>query len=200
MKRLLRHATALILAAGACTAPFTANAQASSGCLLGEIRMFAGDFAPRGWAKLDGQILAIADRAALFSLLGTRYGGDGRETFALPDMRGRVAMHEGQGPGLTNRRLGERLGTEQNAITVNQLPAHSHELRATSASADKSAPEGRLLGDDGNDRIYHDGPADVTMHASAIAETGSGELVNNIQPANVVTYIICIDGYYPSRS
>ena len=93
---------------------------------VGEIRMFAGSFAPRGWAFCDGQLLAVSQSDALFSLLGTIYGGDGRTTFGLPDMRGRIPIHAGSGAGLSQRRLGARVGTEKETLTVNHLPAHSH--------------------------------------------------------------------------
>jgi len=95
---------------------------------LGEITLFAGDFAPRGWAFCDGQLLPIDQYQPLYALLGTTYGGDGRTTFALPDLRGRTPIHPGSGPGLTNRRLGERLGLEDYALTVGQLPSHTHDL------------------------------------------------------------------------
>ncbi len=95
---------------------------------IGQINLFAGNFAPRGWAFCDGQLLPINQNEALFSLLGTMYGGDGRTTFALPDLRGRTPVHPGSGPGLTNRRLGERLGLEDYALTVGQLPSHTHVL------------------------------------------------------------------------
>ena len=100
---------------------------------VGEIRMFAGNFAPRGWAFCDGQLLAVSQNDALFSLLGTIYGGDGRTTFGLPDMRGRIPIHAGHGPGLSERRLGAKGGAEQVTLTVNQMPSHGHPARADTA-------------------------------------------------------------------
>jgi len=107
---------------------------------VGEIRMFAGNFAPRGWAFCDGQLLAVSQNDALFSLLGTIYGGDGRTTFGLPDMRGRTPLHAGQGPGLSNRRLGAKAGAENVTLTVNQLPSHRHDWQATTALASSQSP------------------------------------------------------------
>ena len=101
---------------------------------IGEIRIFGFNFAPRGWALCDGQLLPISQNSALFSLLGTIYGGDGRTTFALPDLRGRAALHEGTGPGLSPRQLGQRSGSETNTLTVNQLPPHTHQARADTQS------------------------------------------------------------------
>ena len=102
---------------------------------IGEIRMFAGSFAPRGWALCDGQLLAVSQNDALFSLLGTIYGGDGRTTFGLPDMRGRIPIHFGSGPGLTPRTLGNKFGSEHETLITNQLPSHSHTLQANSQQA-----------------------------------------------------------------
>ncbi|MEX2518512.1 MAG: tail fiber protein [Paracoccaceae bacterium] len=199
MKHLSRHAAALALAAGVFAAAETAEAQGQE-CFIGEIRMFGGDFAPRNWALMDGQLLPISQNTALFSILGATYGGDGRSTFGLPDMRGRVPMHAGSGPGLSQRRLGQMVGSEQNTITAQQMPSHTHSLRAVAAAADQSAPGGRVLANDGNDRIYHDGPADADMHPSAIGMAGGGQPLNNIQPVQVVNHIICLFGTFPSRS
>ena len=107
---------------------------------VGEIRMFAGNFAPRGWAFCDGQLLSVSDNDALFSLLGTIYGGDGRTTFGLPDLRGRIPIHAGQGSGLSNRRLGSKGGAEQVTVTVNQTPTHTHDWKATDGLAQNDSP------------------------------------------------------------
>jgi microcystin-dependent protein len=107
---------------------------------IGQIMMFGGSFAPRGWAFCEGQLLPISQNAALFSILGTTYGGDGRSTFALPDLRGRVAIHPGSGPGLSNYRLGEKGGVESVALNVNQIPAHSHGISASNGTADSADP------------------------------------------------------------
>ena len=111
---------------------------------VGEIRMFAGNFAPRGWAYCDGQLLAVSQNDALFSLFGTIYGGDGRTTFGLPDLRGRFPIHAGQGPGLSNRRLGSKGGAETVTVTANQLPSHTHPIKGTNDNATASDPAGQL--------------------------------------------------------
>lgn len=200
-------AAALLLGTGAMAS--TAMAQ---DCFLGEIKMFGGNFPPRGYAQLDGQTLQISQHTALFSILGTTYGGDGRSTFRLPDMRGRAPVHAGSGPGLSDRRLGQSGGTEENTLTTANLPSHSHTatttatLRATSASGRDNAPEGNVLADDGADRIYSDATADVAMGSTAIEATtvvsaaGGGLPVNNIQPFQAINYIICLSGIFPSRS
>ncbi len=113
---------------------------------IGEIRLFAGNFAPRDWAFCEGQIMSIAQNTALFSLLGTQYGGNGQTTFALPDLRGRVPMHQGQGPGLSPRDIGEVSGSETVTLLSTQMPAHSHALRASTTAAAGSTPAGALLG------------------------------------------------------
>lgn len=203
---LLSGAMASFAAMGATTG---ASAQE---CFIGEVRMFAGNFAPRSWAFADGQLMAISQNTALFSILGTTYGGDGRTTFALPDLRGRAAVHPGHGPGLTDRRLGEKFGSETNTLTANQLPSHTHTatttstLKATTASGNTNIPTGNVLSDDGNDRIYAAGPADTNMGQSAVtSETtvnpaGGGLPVNNVQPSLGLNHIICLQGIFPSRS
>src|SRR3954453_18765030 len=113
---------------------------------IGEIKLFAGNFAPRGYALCNGQLLAISQNPALFSILGTTYGGNGQTTFGLPDLRGRVPMHAGQGPGLTPRSLGEQSGTETVTLLSTQMPAHSHSLTADNNSADVTDPTGHALG------------------------------------------------------
>ncbi len=169
--------------------------------LIGEIIMFAGNFAPRGWALCDGQLLSISGNEALFSILGTTYGGDGRTTFALPDLRGRVAMHAGNGPGLSNRRLGERGGVEQVTLNATQLPAHTHRLRAHSSEAgDTPIPTNAVLSFDPRESQYNTQDADVDMGASAIASTGEGQPHSIVQPYQAVNYIIALQGIYPSRN
>jgi len=166
---------------------------------LGEVRWFAGNFAPRGWALCDGQLLPIAENTALFSLLGTIYGGDGRTTFALPDMRGRGMVHEGSGPGLTTRRLGEKSGAEDVILTANQMPSHKHTLRGDSSGGDSVLPNDRVISKVGRLRIFDNAP-DTDMGASSIASTGGGQSHNNMQPNIALTCIIATQGLYPSRS
>ena len=162
--------------------------------LIGEIRMFAGNFAPRGWALCDGQLLAISSNSALFSILGTTYGGDGRTTFGLPDLRGRVAIHEGQGPGLSNYRLGQKGGTETNTMTAAQMPYHGHNV---------SVLQGNLKGYkaefiEGNLNFISTG--DQAKNTIDTNKVGGNQPVNNIQPYTTVNYIIALQGIYPSRN
>lgn len=168
---------------------------------IGQIIMFAGNFAPRGWALCEGQILSINQYQALFSILGTTYGGDGRTSFALPDLRGRVPTQQGTGPGLTPRRLGERFGSETNTIVTSQLPAHHHnyeKIGRTSDVGDSSNPIGAGLADTGSrDREYKSG---LPAEAAITSNTGGGQPVNNMQPTLAVNYIIALIGTYPSRS
>ena len=164
---------------------------------LAQIVMFAGNFAPRGWAYCDGQLLAISQYSALFSLLGTTYGGDGRSTFALPDLRGRLAMHPGNGPGLTPRSLGQRGGSEQNTLTANQMPSHNHAL-AANEEANADDPNGSFIAGTGAKTFASTGGA--TMNAASIGNTGGGQSVNNIQPFECVNFIIALQGTYPSRN
>jgi len=176
----------------------SANAQEP---FIGEIRMFAGNFAPRGWAKCEGQLLAINQYNALFSILGTRYGGDGHTTFALPDLRGRVAIGSGTGPGLTPRSLSQRSGSETNMLTVANLPAHNHSINAVTADGNTSVPGGNLpAGTKLLDKEYSDATATTTMNATMVSSTGGGQAVNNMQPYLTVTYIIALQGLYPSRN
>lgn len=175
-----------------------ANAQEP---LLGEIKLFAGNFAPRGWALCDGQLLSISQNTALFSLLGTTYGGDGRTTFALPDLRGRVPIHAGNGPGLSSKSLGELSGTETNVLSISNLPSHSHTINAVSEDGNESSPAGNLpAGTKLLDKEYSGASATATMNASMVGNTGGNQAVNNMQPYLTVNYIIALQGIYPSRN
>ena len=167
---------------------------------VGEVQWFAGNFAPRGWALCDGQLLAISSNTALFTILGTIYGGDGRTTFALPDVRGRVMIHAGNGPGLSNRRLGERGGTETETLTANEMPAHTHTLRASDGSATAIAPNGNVLASPGRTRLYDSGAANADMDSAAITSTGGNASHNNMQPYNTLNCIIALQGTFPSRN
>ncbi|MEO0868045.1 MAG: tail fiber protein [Cyanobacteria bacterium J06642_11] len=168
---------------------------------VGEIRMFAGNFAPRGWAFCDGQLLTTNQNDALFSLLGTIYGGDGRSTFGLPDLRGRIPMHAGAGPGLTNRSIGQRGGAEEETLTINQLPSHTHQLVATSATGDSDDPTNRLLAQPPSDNFYTAASnADTTLAADAVSNAGSSASVSNLMPTLCINFIIALIGIYPSRT
>lgn len=161
--------------------------------------MFAGNFAPRGWAFCDGQLLAVSQNDALFSLLGTIYGGDGRTTFGLPDLRGRVPIHAGSGPGLSPRRLGAKAGAEKVTLTVNQLPSHTHQMRASADPATGPNPAGDVLAETATDRIYTDRGTDVNMATSSITNLGGSRSHTNLMPFLCINFIIALVGIYPSR-
>ena len=167
---------------------------------LGEIRLFGGDFAPRGWALCDGQILQVSQHDHLFSLIGTIYGGDGRTTFGLPDLRGRIPIHKGQGPGLTSRRIGQRGGTEAVSLTVNQMPSHTHGLQGTAAPASGSDGTGNVLANS-SVQPYGSASPDATLSNSSIGNSGTTDAEHtNMMPYQVVSYIIALAGHYPSRN
>lgn len=166
---------------------------------VGEIRMFAGNFAPRGWAFCDGQLLAVSQNDALFSLLGTIYGGDGRTTFGLPDLRGRIPIHAGHGPGLSERRLGAKGGAEKVTVTVNQLPSHTHPLQASGQNTLQTSPSGNVLGTTTSIDVYRVTPPDENMSPEAITNVGGSQAHTNIMPFLCVHFIIALVGIYPSR-
>lgn len=166
---------------------------------VGEIRMFAGNFAPRAWAFCDGQLLAVSQNDALFSLLGTVYGGDGTTTFGLPDLRGRIPLHAGTGPGLSPRRLGSRAGGEKVTLTTNQLASHSHDFNANTAEADSLAPEGRVTAEGVGVSVYADVGQDVSMASNMVDRTGGDLSHTNLMPTLCVNFIIALFGIYPSR-
>lgn len=166
---------------------------------IGEIGIFGGNFAPRGWALCEGQLLAISQNQALFSILGTTYGGDGVTTFALPDLRGRVPLQPGTGPGLSTRHLGEKGGSEKVSIGINQLPAHSHNLMANNAPGSNNSPAGDVLAT-GTTRLYSPDAPDVAMNGAAISSVGGNQPVAVMQPYLGLNYIIALQGTYPSRN
>ena len=179
------------------------TAAAAQDCMIGEMRLFAGNFAPRNWAKAQGQLLSISHHSALFSILGTTYGGDGRSTFALPDLRSRVPIGEGTGPGLTRRRLGEKGGEENHTLTIDEMPVHDHDMNVrgtqTPNSQRSKTPENNSL-TFGGQKIYTDQPADAQMAPGTIGPEGGDQPHNNMQPFIGMNYIICLNGIYPSRS
>jgi len=166
---------------------------------VGEIRMFAGNFAPRGWSFCDGQLLAVSQNDALFSLLGTTYGGDGRTTFGLPDLRGRIPIHQGTGPGLSPRRLGSKAGAESVTLTTNQMPSHTHDVIVNNAAADQTSPTGHVLAETAP-KTYTDATArQENMSSSSVTNTGGGRSHANLMPTLCLNYIIALVGIYPSR-
>jgi len=168
---------------------------------LGEIRMFAGTFAPRGWALCEGNLLAISQNDALFSLLGTIYGGDGRTTFGLPDLRGRVPIHYGNGPGLSNRRIGTKTGAENVTLTTNELPSHTHSIKVSSDIASSSSPAGNTLGRSTSmDAFIGNETLNTSLSTDSITQVGGSQSHNNLQPFLVINFIIALVGIYPSRN
>ncbi len=166
---------------------------------VGEIRMFAGNFAPRGWAFCDGQLLAVSQNDALFSLLGTIYGGDGRTTFGLPDLRGRIPIHAGSGPGLSPRRLGAKAGSENETLTVNQLPSHGHPMRGSNQNTLFAPPQGRIVGTQTQIDLFRTLDQDANMATSSITNIGGSRSHTNLMPFLCIHFIIALVGIYPSR-
>jgi microcystin-dependent protein len=168
---------------------------------LGEIRLFAGNFAPRGFAFCAGQLLPIAANTALFALLGTTYGGDGVQTFALPDLRGRAPLHQGHGPGLSTYVIGQQFGVENVTLTTQQLPAHTHQAMATNNSGTQSAPGGGIWATDSSGATAeYDAPTGAAMAAQAIGATGDNVPHPNLQPFLAISYIIALEGIFPARN
>lgn len=169
---------------------------------VAEIRIFAGNFAPRSWAFCDGQLLPITQNTALFSLIGTTYGGDGRTTTALPDLQGRVPMHPGRGPGLTSRRLGQRGGVETVALSESQMPNHNHALMGFTFPGNTGSPtSSRTFALSNGGPLYANtlgGGGDFAEQA--LPSAGGGQAHNNMQPFIAVNFIIALQGLYPSRS
>ncbi len=169
---------------------------------IGEVRMFGGNFAPRSWALCDGQLLAISQHSDLFSLLGTTYGGDGTTTFALPDLRGRVPIHAGSGPGLTPRNLGVKVGTEYEYLNITQV-AHTHSILSYSGIGNSNSPSGNYFARSSiAGRVvnsYHATDSDGTPALSS-SSSGSSQSHNNMQPFLCVNFIIALQGIYPSRN
>jgi len=168
---------------------------------VGEIKMFAGNFAPRGWALCDGQLLAVSQNDALFSLLGTTYGGDGRTTFALPDMRGRIPMHAGSGSGLSQRLLGQKGGSETHTLSINEIPNHTHSVQALNKPGDSGNPEDRYwAASSGAPMAYSNADPDVNLAGEAIDSAGGNQSHYNMMPNLCINFIIALFGIYPSRN
>ena len=170
---------------------------------VAEIRIFAGNFAPRGWAFCNGQLLPVAQNTALFSLIGTTYGGDGRTTTALPNLKGRAPMHPGRGPGLTSRRLGQKGGVESVTLTEAQMPTHAHTLRGTNDTGDQgSFTDGNvILGRSGGGTLYQTNTTQnlVSLNAGTLQVSGGSQAHDNLQPYLAIHFIIALVGLYPSR-
>jgi microcystin-dependent protein len=166
---------------------------------LGEIRIFGFNFAPQGWAMCAGQLLPISQNTALFSLLGTFYGGDGITTFALPDLRGRVPMSLGQGPGLSNYYQGEVSGAESHTLLTSQMPGHSHGVVANGGTGTTTRPDGAVPARTGSN-LYAAAPDGTAMNAGMIASTGGSQPFALHQPFLVLNLCIALQGIFPSRN
>jgi microcystin-dependent protein len=170
---------------------------------VAEIRIFPFNFAPTGWARCDGQLMPISQNTALFSLLGTTYGGDGKSTFALPDLQGNAPMHPGQGPGLSLHDLGEMSGTETVTLLESEIPAHTHAIQAANFPADIQAPTPTVAlarSSGGNAYQSATGTNLVQMAPQSLAPAGGDQPHNNMQPYLTLTFCIALQGIFPPRS
>lgn len=178
---------------------------------IAEIRIFAGNFNPRGWAFCDGQLLPISQNTALFSLIGTTYGGNGQTTFGLPDLRGRVPMHMGQGPGLSNHVQGEKSGTESVTVLPANLPPHTHAFSATAGMpcfngpGSSDSPAGGIPAGSATDENYApaasaNGQMAPVSIAGTTAAAGGGQPISVVQPYLVLNFVIALQGIFPSRN
>jgi len=172
---------------------------------IGEIRMFGGNFAPRGWRFCDGSLLPISGNEAFYSLIGTAYGGDGQTTFGVPDLRGRVPVHQSNG-GTSSYVMGQSGGAEQVTLTTQQMPVHNHPLQAANVPGDTGRPQaGQVLASQGPSGssppayVPFNGSNQVPLAGGSIGGVGSSQPHNNVQPTVVVNFIICLEGIYPSR-
>ncbi len=167
---------------------------------LGEIRTFAGNFAPRGWQLCNGALFPISQYSPMFSILGNMYGGDGKVTFAVPDLRGITPIHQGQGTGLTEWEVGQTDGSDTNSILVSNLPNHNHLVNACTAAGDSEDPTGNIFGGRGkNDFDLTNTTPNGTMSPLTITPTGQSIPYNNMQPYLTLNYIICFEGIFPMR-
>ena len=199
MRRIQKPMLCVLVVMALVSSPRNAAAQASDP-FLGQIMWAAFNFPPKGWARCDGQLLSIAQNSALFALLGTNFGGNGQTNFALPDMRGRLPMHDGTGPGLTPRVIGEQGGQEQVTLGTAQMPTHSHTLVGSSSEAASISPGGNLPATKSRVTLYSAGPADTAMGPSAIESTGGSQPHNNMPPFLAIQCFIAVQGVFPSRN
>jgi microcystin-dependent protein len=171
---------------------------------VAEIRIFPFNFAPKGWAWCDGQLLPLSQNTALFSLLGTTYGGNGKSNFALPDLQGRAPMHPGQGPGLSLHDLGETGGSETVSLLESEIPAHAHAIAASTNAADEEGskqPAGNLPGaQQGSNQLYAAASGLVAMNANALPPAGGDQPHNNLQPYLTCYFLIALQGVFPPRT
>ncbi len=166
--------------------------------VIGEIKLVGFNFAPRDWALCDGQLLSIAENDALFTLIGTTYGGDGQTTFALPDFRGRIPIHQGTGSSGTTYTPGENGGTETVTLTVNEIPAHAHPALAQSGAGNQPGPGGNVWASSSLNQ-YNSSAADSDMNALAITSSGGSQPHDNMMPFLTINFIISLQGIFPSQ-
>ena len=167
---------------------------------VAEIRIFPFNFAPKGWAFCDGQLLPLSQNTALFSLLGTTYGGDGKSNFALPDMQGNAPMHPGQGPGLSLHDLGETGGSETVSLLESEIPSHSHGMSVSSQLGSDNQPSAQLFAMGDGINLYGTANALTAMADSALAPAGGDQPHNNMQPYLTLNFCIALQGVYPPRT
>ena len=166
---------------------------------VGEIRIFAGNFAPTGWAMCNGQLMAISQNTALFMLLGTAYGGNGVNTFALPDLRGRAPMLFGQGPGLTPRAHGAAVGTEAHALILPEIPPHSHPLGASASNGTSDSVQGAVMARSPAGIPLYAAASDTALAVDTVAPAGGSQPHNNMQPYLALNFIIALQGIFPQH-
>ena len=167
---------------------------------VGEIRMFAGNFAPVGWMFCEGQSLPISENEILFQLIGTTYGGDGEQTFNLPNLASRVPIHMGTGADGTTYQIGEMAGTEQETLTVQQIPSHTHPLTASTTPAQAASPNGNVFGQSASIDWYIEDTTSVNMAANAIGPAGGSQPHENTQPFLCINFIISLFGVFPTQT
>lgn len=169
--------------------------------LLGQIILFGGNFAPQGWAFCNGQLMSIAENTALYSLLGTTYGGDGQVTFALPDLRGRAPVHSGQGNGLTDREIGESSGDEEVTLISTEMPMHTHQVNPQYTNTPGQInPANNYPSNLGAPNAVYGSSGDGAMGSAISTMAGASQSHQNMQPWLCINYIICTEGIYPSRN
>jgi microcystin-dependent protein len=205
MKSMFSKTTRSVVAAAALSAGLGAAPPAmASEPFIGQIQMFGFNFPPRGWAHCNGQLLSISSNTALFSLLGTTFGGDGRTSFGLPDLRGRIAKHVGTGPGLSPVSWGQRGGAETVVVQSSNMPSHNHAatLHATSADGNQEGPGGHILAHDNREDQYSNATPNVTMNAASIttAAAGGGVPLQIRNPYLGIYHSIALTGIFPSRN
>ncbi len=196
LSRLLPLSAAILALGGA------SQAMAQAEPSIGQLMVVGYNFCPAGWFSTEGQLLPISQYSALFSLIGTTYGGNGQTTFALPDLRGRAPAHFGQGPGLPNVNLGQQMGVDQTALTISQMPAHSHSFLASSNSDNASTPAGNALGTFAAGRhVYAAGNSQtVAMSSQSIGSMGDGQPFDAHQPSLGMRFCIAFEGIFPQRN